>query len=85
MGRGMSTFDLLGDLPSGQRTLMRIFLRRVQMSLSELDADVAELPVEKRLTSDELRATLVILLEQGWLRQEEQNGQTVYTVQQASR
>jgi hypothetical protein len=81
----MSTFDLLGDLPSGQRTLMRIFLRRVQMSLSELDAAVAELPVEKRLTSDELRATLVILLEQGWLRQEEQNGQTVYTVQQASR
>ncbi len=81
---GVSTFDLLGDLPSSQRTLMRLFLRRVQMSAAELDAAVANLPPEKHLTDDEFRATLKILLTQGWIRRFERDGQVIYVVQQLS-
>lgn len=81
---GVSTFDLLGDLPSGQRTLMRLFLRRVQMTASELEAALAELPEEKRLSREESRAALEALLDQGWVRKTEQNGQVTYSVQQQS-
>jgi len=80
----MSTFDLLGDLPASQRTLMRLFLRRVQLSASDLDTAIAELPPEKRLTPDDLQATVAQLLAQGWLRQQERDGQIVYTVQQSN-
>lgn len=45
---GVSTFDLLGDMPSAQRTLMRLFLRRIEMNLTKLEAAVAELPEEAR-------------------------------------
>ena len=63
---------------------MRLFLRRVQMSASELDAAIAELPVEKRLSANDLQTALAALLDQGWLRKLEQNGQVTYTVQQLS-
>ena len=84
MGRGLSTFDLLGDLPAAQRTLMRLFLRRVTMSEAELTLEVAELPEEKRLRGEEIREALVALVLQGWIKMEEKNGQAVYTVQQQS-
>ena len=84
MGRGLSTFDLLGDLPAAQRTLMRLFLRRVTMSEADLTLEVAELPEEKRLRGEEIREALVALVLQGWIKMEEKNGQAVYTVQQQS-
>ncbi len=85
MGRpGISTFDLLGDLPGGQRTLMRLFLRRVQMTAPELDAALAGLPEEKRLTREEFRLALAALLDQGWINKQERDGQVIYTVQQQS-
>ena len=84
MGQGLSTFDLLGNLPAGQRTLMRLFLRRVRMSEAELNSAITELPEEKRLNREELRDALAALLTQGWIKQGEQNGQVIYTVQQQS-
>jgi hypothetical protein len=84
MGRGISTFDLLGDIPAAQRTLMRIFLRRVSANEAELLQEIAELPEPKRLTLDEMRAALHDLLQQSWIRIENQDGQTIYTVQQQS-
>jgi len=84
MGRGLSTFDLLGDLPAAQRTLMRLFLKRIRMSADELDAAVAELPEEKRMTVEEFREALAALLNQGWIKQGEQNGRVTYTIQQLS-
>lgn len=81
---GVSTFDLLGDMPSAQRTLMRLFLRRVQMDEAELEAAVTELPEERRLSRDEIHDSLAVLLEKGWVRKVEQEGKTLYTVQQQS-
>ncbi len=81
---GVSTFDLLGDMPSAQRTLMRLFLRRVQMNMAELESALAELPEDRRLSRDDLREALSTLLEKSWIRKVEQNGETHYTVQQQS-
>jgi hypothetical protein len=81
---GVSTFDLLGDMPSAQRTLMRLFLRRVQMNMAELESALAELPEDRRLSRDDLREALSALLEKSWIRKVEQNGETHYTVQQQS-
>jgi hypothetical protein len=81
---GVSTFDLLGDMPSAQRTLMRLFLRRVQMNMAELESAMAELPEDRRLSRDGLREALSALLEKSWIRKVEQNGETHYTVQQQS-
>ena len=81
---GVSTFDLLGDMPSAQRTLMRLFLRRIEMNLTELEAAVAELPEERRLSRDEIHESLAVLLEKGWVRKVEQDGRERYTVQQQS-
>ena len=81
---GVSTFDLLGDMPSAQRTLMRLFLRRIEMNLTELEAAVAELPEERRLSRDEIHESLAVLLEKGWIRKVEQDGKERYTVQQLS-
>ena len=81
---GVSTFDLLGDMPSAQRTLMRLFLRRIEMNLTELEAAVAELPEERRLSRDEIHESLAVLLEKGWVRKVEQDGKERYTVQQLS-
>ncbi|RJP53727.1 MAG: hypothetical protein C4583_04140 [Anaerolineaceae bacterium] len=71
-------------MPASQRTLMRLFLRRVEMDLTELEAAVAELPEERRLSRDEIHDTLTILLEKGWVRKVEQDGGERYTVQQQS-
>ena len=81
---GVSTFDLLGDMPSAQRTLMRLFLRRIEMNLTELEAAVAELPEERRLSREVIHDTLAVLLEKGWIRKVEQDGKERYTVQQLS-
>ena len=81
---GVSTFDLLGDMPAAQRTLMRLFLRRVEMNMTELEAAVTELPEERRLSREAIHDTLAILVEKGWVRKVEQDGETRYTVQQQS-
>jgi hypothetical protein len=79
---GVSTFDLLGDMPSAQRTLMRLFLRRIQMNEAELESAVAELPEEKRLAKEQIQEALMPLLNQGWVKKLERNDETIYTVQQ---
>lgn len=79
---GVSTFDLLGDMPSSQRTLMRLFLRHIKMTLTDLETRVGELPEEKRLSKEQIEDALAFLLKQGWVRKMEQNGTELYTVQQ---
>jgi hypothetical protein len=80
---GVSTFDLLGDMPAGQRTLMRLFLRRIKMTVPELEQAVAELPEEKRLSAETLQESLTALLERGWLSRSENDGMPVYSIHQA--
>ncbi|MEW5940986.1 MAG: hypothetical protein AB1750_15065 [Chloroflexota bacterium] len=79
---GVSSFDLLGDIPSPQRALMRIFLRQVRMTAPEVEAAVANLPEEKRLNEDQLKEALAALVERGWLKRTEENGQVTYQIQQ---
>ena len=79
---GLSSFDLLGDVPPTHKTVMKIFLRRIILSPEELVASVAELPEEKRMTKEQLDEAVQSLLGLGWLKQIEKNGQMVYTVQQ---
>ena len=79
---GLSSFDLLGDVPPTHKTVMKIFLRRIILSPDELVAAVAELPEEKRITKEQLDEAIQALLGLGWLKQIEKNGQMVYTVQQ---
>jgi predicted GNAT superfamily acetyltransferase len=79
---GLSSFDLLGNVPPTHKTVMKIFLRRIILSPAELDTVVAELPEEKRMTKEQLNEAVQALLGLGWLKQVEKNGQMVYTVQQ---
>ncbi|MBV6396673.1 MAG: hypothetical protein HFACDABA_02273 [Anaerolineales bacterium] len=79
---GLSSFDLLGNIPPAQKTLMKLFLRQIEMGLPELEAAVGELPDEKRLTREQVIETLTALIEMGWLVQIEKDGQARYTVQQ---
>ena len=79
---GLSSFDLLGNVPPTHKTVMKIFLRRIVLSPAELDTVVAELPEEKRLTREQLDEALNALLELKWLKKAEKDGQMVYTVQQ---
>jgi Fe2+ or Zn2+ uptake regulation protein len=81
---GVSTFDLLGDMPSAQRILMRLFLRHIEMSAADLESKVAELPEEKRLTKAQIEDALAFLIKQGWVRKVERGGKELYTVQQQS-
>ena len=79
---GLSSFDLLGNVPPTHKTVMKIFLRRIVLSPAELDAVAAELPEEKRMTKEQLDEAVSALLGLGWLKQVDKNGQMVYTVQQ---
>lgn len=79
---GLSSFDLLGNVPPTHKTVMKIFLRRIILNPDELVAAVAELPEEKRMTKEQLDEAVKALLGLGWLKQVEKNGQMVYTVQQ---
>ena len=79
---GLSSFDLLGNVPPTHKTVMKIFLRRIILSPDELVTAVAELPEEKRMTKEQLDEAIQALLGLGWLKQIEKNGQMFYTVQQ---
>ena len=79
---GLSSFDLLGNVPPTHKTVMKIFLRRIILSPDEVVTAVAELPEEKRMTKEQLDEAVEALLGLGWLKQIEKNGQMVYTVQQ---
>jgi len=82
LGMGVSSFDLLGDMPSTQRALMRIFLRQVRLSAADLDKAVANLPPEKQMTPEQAREALAALIERGWLKETNENGQVIYSVNQ---
>jgi hypothetical protein len=61
---------------------MKLFLRRIRLTPAELDTAVEELPEEKRISREELNEAMNALLELGWLKKVENDGQVLYTVQQ---
>lgn len=65
---GLDTFDLLGDLSPFERTLTRIMLRHSTMTEKDIYKAIAELPPEKRMNKDEMKAALRSLTEKGWVQ-----------------
>lgn len=63
---GLSILDL-ADLPAGQRKLMRLMLREVELTDRELREAVASWPEEDRMSDDELKTTLDALVSNLWL------------------
>jgi len=61
---------------------MRIFLRQIRLSASELEKAVANLPPEKQMSPEQMREALTALVERGWLKEANENGQAVYSVNQ---
>ncbi len=76
---GISATDL-AELPPGQQALMRLILRKSQMSYPELCAAAEGLKDNEHLDQLQLNEALVILSDQQWLIKSEDEGQTIYKV-----
>lgn len=70
---GMSSLDLLGDIPRGERILLKIFLRKTTISQEEFKQMAKELPEKKDIAPEEITQALEGLLEREWLREDEGN------------
>ncbi len=79
---GLNTFDLLGDLSPTERTLTRLFLRHSEMTEKEINDAVSELPENKQMTKDEVKAALNSLDEKGWVEQKRAGLKKVYVIKQ---
>ncbi len=78
---GMSSLDLLGDIPRGERILLKIFLRNPILNKEEYTKLAEELPEKKNLSHQEIEEALKSLLKRGWLREDEE----FYTLMQRKR
>jgi hypothetical protein len=78
-GTGLSTLDLMGSSPSVNR-VVRIMLKKNQMSYAELLAAVTDLPPEKRLTAEVLQEALNTLIQMEWLEKNGEGSDAVYNV-----
>ncbi len=75
---GMSSLDLLGDIPRGERVLLKIFLRNPVLSKEEYTQIIEELPEKKNLSVEEISEALTGLLKRGWIEEFEKG----YTLRQ---
>jgi len=64
--RGVSILDL-ATLPPNQRKIMRILLRKIEMTHPDLCETVEAMPEAGRMSMDELDEALEELSKQGWL------------------
>ena len=78
---GMSSLDLLGDIPRGERVLLKIFLRNSTLSKEEFTQLAEKLPEKKDLSPKDIDAALIALLKRGWIREDGEN----YTLLQRKR
>jgi predicted transcriptional regulator len=79
---GLSTFDLLGDLSPSERTLTRLFLRNAEMGEKAISEAISELPEEKQMDKDEMKAALKSLTDKGWLEEKRSGFKKVYAIKQ---
>ena len=78
----MSSLDLLGDIPRGERVLLKIFLRNTTLSKEEFAQLTKTLPEKKNLSPEEINTALNGLLKRGWLRED---GESYTLLQQKHR
>ncbi|MBT3321472.1 MAG: hypothetical protein HN392_04220 [Anaerolineae bacterium] len=69
----MSSLDLLGDIPRGERILLKIFLRKTTISKEEFKQIAEELPEKKDISQEEIKQALEGLFKREWLREHEGN------------
>jgi hypothetical protein len=78
-GSGVTTLDL-ADLPSPLPRLMRLMLRRVEMTRAEISAEISQFPEADRLTDEELDEALSGLILHGWIARNDEQSEPLYRV-----
>lgn len=76
---GITPLDMV-DLPPALRKIMRVMLRRVQMSYPELTEAMKSVPEKERLSNDELEEAIATLVEQSWLVKLGEGERAIYKV-----
>ncbi len=76
---GITPLDMV-DLPPALRKIMRVMLRKVQMSYPELTEAMKDVPEKERLSSDELEEAIATLVEQSWLMKLGEGERAIYKV-----
>lgn len=76
---GITPLDMV-DLPPALRKIMRVMLRRVQMSYPELTEAMKSVPEKERLSNDELEEAIATLVEQSWLMKLGEGERAIYKV-----
>jgi len=76
---GITPLDMV-DLPPALRKIMRVMLRRVQMSYPELTEAMKSVPEKERLSNDELEEAITALVEQSWLMKLGEGERAIYKV-----
>jgi hypothetical protein len=76
---GISTIDI-AQLPPNLRKVMRIMLREVEISQENLEAKIADLPEQSRMSRGDLTLALAELTQQGWLIKRGLGKQVTYQV-----
>ncbi len=76
---GITALDI-ADLPPTLRKIMRLMLRELQQSYSQLTEAIAALPEKERLAAKDLDEALEVLTSQGWLIRIGQGEKAIYKV-----
>jgi hypothetical protein len=76
---GITALDL-ADLPPALRKIMRLMLRRLQLSYPQLCAAMDEMPESERLSRGDLNRALDTLFDQAWLTRLGQGEKAIYKV-----
>lgn len=76
---GITALDI-ADLPPTLRKIMRLMLRELQLSYSQLLETICALPEEERLPNKDLDEALDTLTTQGWLIRIGQGEKAIYKV-----
>ncbi|MEJ5241163.1 MAG: hypothetical protein WHS87_08195 [Anaerolineales bacterium] len=76
---GITALDI-AELPPTLRRVMRLLLRKVHMSYSELLQAVSSFPESERLSAEALEEALGALVDQGWVLQIGTKAKAIYKV-----
>jgi hypothetical protein len=76
---GFSTLDMI-HFPAPVRRIIRIVMRRMEVSLEDLNKAIQELPEEKRPSQEEVDESLAAMIKVGWLEQTEREGVSYYRI-----
>lgn len=81
---GFNVFDFL-ELPSFERSIVRIVLRETRIAYPDLLRAVSAFPPERRIARPRLDVMLDNLTRDGWLVRSDENGQSFYGINSTPR